>query len=882
MNARQIPPTYQAAEWEDALYQQWEKNDFFRPEGGPQSNDHFHPPAHYSNILPPPNANGELHIGHASGYTVMDIFGRYQRMQGKQVLLLPGKDHAGIQTQVIFEKKLQRERGLSRFDIGREKFLEAIYAFCMERSTYMRSQEKKMGLAADWSREKFTLDPAVSRRALETFVKMHADGLLYRGERIINWCPRCATALSDIEVTRTETSGNLFFIKYALKNRPGFVTVATTRPETLLGDTAVAVHPDDERYSALVGQMLVLPLMDREIPLIADLRVTPDFGTGAVKITPAHDPLDWSIGHDHALATLVVIDEQARISALGGMYAGLTVKDAREKIIRDLTALGLLETQEHTLNLSQCERCKTTIEPLVSKQWFINVDAPRYSLKQQAIATLRSDSIVFHPAAMKDQMLQWFAALHDWCISRQIWWGHRLPVWYCDHCGDDRYVVSLEKPKTCPSCSHEKFTQDPDTLDTWFSSGQWPYTTLGYPDEDDAQRFYPTDMMVMGRDLLFFWAARMIMFGRYRTGVVPFRHLYFTGLVRDKAGQKMSKSKGNGINPLAMIEQYGADALRMALVIGSAPGNDIRLDEEKIKGFRNFTNKLWNIGRYVATASRPTNRRTPSSSADHWIIQRLQTVAAEVTRLIDTSQLSLTGEKLRDFTWNEFADWYVETHKIEKNDGVLRFVFETLLRLWHPFMPFVTEAIHQTLHDDHSTFLMRSSWPRLDPHAHTGADANQFEHLKNLIIQIRNIRALYRIAPTQPITMSFSRDSDALTERAIMDNKALFSRLARISEIQRAGKPIPRAILIQSGPLQCSLHLADTIDINKERVRFEKEKIQKIHFVTALEKKLGNSRFIERAQPEIIERERKKLREAKEQLAVLDFHLATLSQPNDH
>ncbi|PIP25372.1 MAG: valine--tRNA ligase [Candidatus Moranbacteria bacterium CG23_combo_of_CG06-09_8_20_14_all_41_28] len=862
MEEQPITTAYNANEWENKLYALWEESGFFNP-------DNIDSDIRYANILPPPNANGELHLGHASGYTVMDIFGRFERMKGKKSLLLPGKDHAGIQTQVVFEKKLENEQSITRFDLGREKFYEATYDFCVDRANYMRSQEKRIGLSADWSRETFTLDTEVSRRAIETFVQMYHDGMIYRGERIINWCPRCATALSDVEVIHKDIPGKIYSLKYPLKDSNEYIVVATTRPETMLGDTAVAVHPDDERYKTLIGKVVLLPLTNREIPIIASNRIDKDFGTGAVKITPAHDPLDWEIGRDHSLEVLQVIDEKGMITSLGGIYAGLSVMEARTKILTDLNTLHLFEgEQDHIISLSQCERCKTSIEPLVSKQWFVNVDAQKYSLKKESIKALESNTIIFHPENMKGQMIHWLENLHDWCISRQLWWGHRIPVWYRDaeiYCGI-----------TAPEGSG--WEQDPDTLDTWFSSGQWPYTTLGYPDTKDVKDFYPTDFMVMGRDLLFFWATRMVMFGFYKTKMSPFKHLYFTGLVRDKEGQKMSKSKGNGINVLEMIDRFGADAVRLSLTLGATPGLDFRLYEEKIATYRNFANKLWNIGRYVMSIQNKDDERKsgspqPKTDADRWILGRLNSIVGEITSLLENYQLSLAGEKLRDFTWNEFADWYVEIHKIEKNDVVLTFVFETILKLWHPFIPYVTEAIHQTFYPEKNTLLMISSWPTSDKTTEKPSPENPFDLIKNLIITIRNTRATYHIEPAKKITVSVNSTSESI----ISANEAMFKRLARIEEILHTHEQIKNnTILIQSGSLQIFLHLDGAIDTNKERIRFEREKAEKEKYRSLLKLKLENKNFIDRAKPEIILAEQEKLKLIEKELAEIDHHLISL------
>jgi len=852
MEKNSISTTYSAKEWENTLYTLWEKSGFFDP-------DNISSEERYCNILPPPNANGELHLGHASGYTVMDVFGRFERMKGKKTLLLPGKDHAGIQTQVVFEKKLKNEQNLTRYDIGREKFYQATYDFCMDRSTYMRSQEKRIGLSADWSRERFTLDKEVSRRATETFVQMYHDGMIYRGERIINWCPRCATALSDVEVIHKDIPGKIYLLKYPIKDSKDFITVATTRPETMLGDTAVAVHPDDERYVSLVGKTVLLPLVNREIPIVASARIDKDFGTGAVKITPAHDALDWEIGKDHNLSVLQVINEKAEITSIGGQYAGLSTTDARTKILQDFDTLHLLEgEQDHTMSLSQCERCKTAIEPLVSKQWFINVDASTYSLKQKSIQALKNNEIIFHPESMKEQMIHWLENLHDWCISRQLWWGHRIPVWYK---GEEIYCGI-----TAPEGSG--WEQDFDTLDTWFSSGQWPYTTLGYPDTTDAQDFYPTDLMVMGRDLLFFWATRMVMFGFYKTHTAPFKHLYFTGLVRDKEGQKMSKSKGNGVDVLQMIEQFGADAVRLSLTLGATPGLDFRLYEEKIATYRNFANKLWNIGRYVHQQSLSSSSVLEArSDADRWILDRLNTIVDEVTRLLEEYQLSLAGEKLRDFTWNEFADWYVEIHKIEKNDTVLRFVFDTLLKLWHPFIPFVTEALYQTLHSKTKQSLITTLWPTAQP---SSSQENTFASVRDSIIALRNVRSIYHIEPAKKVTLS----TDASTIRS---NEEIFKRLARVENILPLDtESTAHAVLVQSGSIQMFLHLDSAIDTEKEEQRFNKEREEKKKYLLTLEKKLNNQNFISHAKPSVVEDERMKFEKTKKELEEIESHLSSL------
>jgi valyl-tRNA synthetase len=870
----ELPKAYDPREWEDGLYKQWEESGYFNP-------DNLESGERYCNVLPPPNANGELHLGHASGYTVMDIFGRFQRMKGKKTLLLPGKDHAGIQTQVVFEKKLKEERGLSRYDLGMEKFYEECYAFCVDRSAYMRSQEKRIGISADWSREKFTLDPEVSRTALETFVEMHKDGIVYRGQRIINWCPRCATALSDIEVVHKQTDGKIYFLKYPVKGSSDFVTVATTRPETMLGDMAVAVHPSDKRYKDLVGKILVLPLVGREIPVVADERIDAEFGSGAVKITPAHDPLDWKIGKDHGLAEIQVIDEEARITREGGRYEGMATLEARKAVIADLDALGLVEKEEDlSVNLSQCERCKTAIEPLISKQWFVRVDAPHHSLKKAALKAIEAGEIAFYPESFKKNMVQWLTNLEDWCISRQIWWGHRIPVWYCEGC-EGRYAVSLEKPEKCEGCGNSELRQESDTFDTWFSSGQWPYTTLGYPDGKDVKTFFPTDMMVMGRDLLFFWASRMIMMSLYRTGSVPFKNLYFTGLIRDKAGQKMSKSKGNGIDVLEMIEKFGADAVRLSLIADTTPGQDSRLYEEKIEGFRNFVNKLWNISRYCLGTSEnfalqaTLDAKDVRSVADTWILSELAGLVREVDRLMENKQISLATEKLREFTWSAFADWYVEIHKIEKNDAALGFVLNTLLKLWHPFVPFVTEAIFQLSSSETNGLLMVARWPKPEDTPRVAETSEAFEDVIAAVTQIRNIRSVYRIDPARKATVTLvtSRPGFFESQRPILERLARLETLVILSEDRTPAQSAYALV----GDTKVYVHLEGLVDASKERERLGKEKEEAERYAARLDAQLGSADFTDKAPRTVVERTREELAKARSRAAEIQGRLDGLS-----
>lgn len=698
---------------EKKWYDFWEKKGFFKPSDSKKN---------YSIILPPPNANGRLHIGHAM-YVIEDILIRYHRMRGDSTLWQPGADHAGILTQVVFERELEKQ-GKTRHDLGRKEFYRQTYEFTQENKKQMYEQLTSMGFSLDWSREKFTLDPEISAVVAETFKKLYDDGLIYRGTRMINWCPRCATVLSDLEVIHKEKETNLWFIKYPIKDSKEFITVATTRPETMLGDTAVAVNPEDKRYQDLVGKTVVLPLMNRELPILADSFVEKDFGTGAVKITPAHDPNDYEIGQRHNLAQIQVIGLDDKMTEQAGPYAGLDKYAARKKILADLEKTGLLEkTERHVNSIGVCERCGTVVEPQISKQWFVAVNKTGKSgknLAKDALEAVQKKKIKIIPSRFEKIYYNWMENIHDWCISRQLWWGHQIPVWYkqelhSEESKNEEIYVGLEPPKG------EGWVQDPDTLDTWFSSGQWPFTTLGYDQNDDSyyKKFYPTSVMETGYDILFFWVARMIMLGLYVTGKVPFETVYLHGLVRDEKGQKMSKSKNNVIDPLTVADKYGADAVRMALVFGTGPGNDTNLGEDKIRGMRNFTNKLWNIARFIIDMKPETTKPSalnpqPLTKDDEWILSELEKTRKIVTKAIDDYRFSQAAEELYDFVWHKLADRYVESTKTRREEAqsVLEEVLEESLRLLHPFMPFETEEIWQKLPNKQSESIMISPWPK--------------------------------------------------------------------------------------------------------------------------------------------------------------------------
>ncbi len=903
---KELPKIYEPQKVESEIYARWEASGFFQPEAGQHLADNPDTRETYCNILPPPNANGELHIGHASGYTVMDIFGRYNRMNGKKTLLLPGKDHAGIQTQVVFEKKLQTELGITRQELGRQEFYKKTYAFCLDRANYMRSQEKKIGISADWSREKFTLDPDVLSSALQTFVKMHEDGLIYKGKRIINWCPRCGTALSDVEVLHKDTPGKLYLIKYPLENSDStqgglkeFITVATTRPETMLGDTAIAVSPKDERFKTLVGKNAILPLQNTIIPIIADHRIDLAFGTGAVKITPAHDPLDWEIGRDHNLAEIQIIDEKALITEFGGKYAGMTTHEAREAVVKDLEKLNLLEKIEDLAHsVSICERCKTTIEPLTSKQWFIDVQ----TLKQKAITAIENGEIEIFPNNFKKILIDWFGNMRDWCISRQIWWGPQFPVWYrpkADQpragCTDDdmEMYVGLTPPEGAG------WVQDENTFDTWFTSGQWVHTTL-QAHGDDFKTFYPTDMMITGRDLLFFWASKMIMMSLYATGKVPFKNLFFTGLVLDKEGHKFSKSRGNGIDPLTMIDKFGADALRMSLIMDSAPGQDSRLYEEKIETFRNFANKLWNISRYCLTQEgfelvEEISNEDLKTESDSWIIRKLDENIFEINKLFERKQIAVAADILKTFTWNDFADWYLEINKIEKNQKVLGYVLDKLLRLWHPFMPFITEQIWTLAQQE--KMLMISSWPKtliwnenneVNPNKEnsqwnevTIRGYNVIEsNLKPMITALRNIRAENKIESNKKIRIVINGNINAVQEIEKTNQAEIIMSLRTGVEFISYNQPeagLKNMLKRTVGTYTLLVDLTGAIDTEKETAKAEKEIANLENFIAGLSGRLSNQEFVSKAPTQVINQQKETLTKKQAELAELKKHLASLT-----
>lgn len=874
----ELPKRFSFAEREDHIYRAWEDSGAFAPSTKAKTS--------FAIAMPPPNANGSLHLGHASMLAYQDIMVRFHRMRGEAVVWVPGTDHAGIQSQVVFERYLKEHEGKTRHDLGRETFFDACFAFCMENKKTITSQIRKMGASCDWQRERFTLDPELLDVVIDTFVRMYEDGLVYRAKRIINWCPRCGTSLSDIEVLHEETNAKLYYIKY------GPLTLATVRPETKFGDTALAVHPDDARYKKYVGKTLtVQSILDEpvEIRVIADAAIDPSFGTGVVKVTPAHDALDFEIGERHHLEVRSVIDEDGKLTALAGKYAGRIARDAREDIVRDLDAKGLLDhVEDYVSPVAICERCKTPIEPNVSLQWWIKMN----DMAKRALAVVRSGDVDILPERFKDEFFRWLEGIRDWNISRQIWWGPRLPIWYCDSC--ERVHVQKTAPTVCAACGSTSLTQDPDTFDTWFSSAQWPFSIFGGPEGADFKKFYPTDVMETGWDIIFFWVARMLMVGLYRTKKIPFRTVYLHGLVLDEHGKKMSKSKGNVIDPLAMITKYGTDALRLAMVSGTTPGQNVRLYEEKVASFRNFQTKLWNIGKFIEQSLEGRSASdilpianegapTPQTLADRWILSRLQHVVADTTTSITSFQFGSAIDALYRFLWHDFADWYIETCKVHRADepaarasahddpadnalAVLIDVFRTTLTLLHPFAPFVTEELWQRFFGSPSrttTFLMAAPWPSENASLRDETAEQEFAALQAIIKGVRECRALYRLPSTQRLMLIADahqlRTTPALRElRACPWTMAALLRLASIAEFKISDEPQSSSYAFAVSGVSFAIPL-DSIDVREQRERFTNDIERDDRAIARYEQQLVDNAFLANAPTAVIDDMKAKL-----------------------
>ncbi len=851
---KELEKQYSPKEIEDRLYSFWNENGYFTPD------IHDGKPS-FSIVIPPPNVTGKLHMGHALDETLQDILVRFKRMQGYSALWIPGTDHAGIATQIKVEESLRVNEGLTRYDLGRDEFLKRVWAWKEQYGDNIIRQLKKLGSSCDWSRLRFTMDDGCCKAVREVFVNLYNKGLIYRGNRIINWCPHCRTALSDAEVEYAEQPGNFWHIRYPISDGSGYVEVATTRPETLLGDTAVAVNPNDERYKNLVGKTLILPLVGREIPVIADDYVEQDFGTGCVKITPAHDPNDFLVGQRHNLPQIKILDDDAKINCPGSKYHGLDRYEARRMMVADLESEGLLvKVVPHVHNVGTCYRCHNTVEPITSDQWFVKMEP----LAEPAIEAVKSGEIKFEPERFATNYYRWMENVHDWCISRQLWWGHRIPAFYCKKCG--KMVVSKEDVTVCPDCGGE-MRQEEDVLDTWFSSALWPFSTMGWPEQTETlKKYYPTSVLVTGYDIIFFWVARMIFSGIEHTGQKPFSTVFIHGLVRDAQGRKMSKSLGNGIDPLEIIDKYGADALRFALATGNAPGNDMRFSDEKIEAARNFNNKLWNAARFILMNLTVEKAKLPDAdkleTEDKWILTKYNELIGEVTLNLENYELGVALAKLYDFTWDVFCDWYIELVKPRLSSGdepaqqVLIHVMTGILKMLHPFIPFITEEIWQSLpHDGES--IMISDWPKKDEAYIFEEDEKSMEAVIDAVRAIRNRRQEMNVPPSKKAAVIIATDrTDIFSEKS----EKFFIKLASASSLKVVkAYNDETAVQIVTSVATIFIPLAEIVDLAKEHARLEAELKKNYDEIDRLNRKLSNPGFIAKAPEAVIAGEKAKL-----------------------
>ena len=869
--AKELDKQYSPQNVEDRTYKFWCDHKYFHAEVNPDKKP-------YTIVIPPPNITGQLHMGHALDETLQDILIRWRRMEGYETLWLPGTDHASIATEAKIVEAMRKE-GITKEEIGREKFLERAW----EWKAQYGGRIVELGSSCDWDRERFTLDEGCSKAVREVFCKLYDKGLIYRGERIINWCPHCLTSISDAEVEYEDQAGHFWHLRYPFKDGSGYLELATTRPETLLGDTAVAVNPNDERYKGMVGKTLILPIVHREIPVIADDYVDIEFGTGVVKITPAHDPNDFEVGLRHNLEVINVLTPDAKIVDDYPKYAGMDRYEARKAIVEDLEAEGaLVEIEDYSHNVGTCYRCGTTVEPRVSKQWFVKMEP----LAKPAVEVVRNGEVKFVPERFDKTYFHWMENIKDWCISRQLWWGHRIPAYYCDDCGE--VMVSAQEVHTCSKCGGNHVHQDPDTLDTWFSSALWPFSTLGYPDDTkELEYFYPTDTLVTGYDIIFFWVARMIFSGVEHMGQVPFHTVLIHGLVRDAQGRKMSKSLGNGIDPLLVIDQYGADALRFTLATGNAPGNDMRFSDEKVKASRNFANKLWNAARFVLMylGNDYSYPGLPKDLAieDKWILSKVNTLAKEVTDNLERFELGIAVAKLYDFIWDVFCDWYIEIAKIRLQSGegadtakaVLVYVLTDILKLLHPFMPFITEEIYQAIpHDTES--IMISKWPEYDPTLSFADEEAQMEKIMDAIRAIRNRRAEMNIPP--------SKKSKVYVETAFADVFAVGSefikRLAYASDVEIADAfgDLGNTVTIVTNDAKIYIPLGDLVDFEAEAKRLQKELAAAEEKLAFINKKLDNPGFVNKAPEKVVQQNRDEAAKLTEKIANLRSSLENLGK----
>ena len=870
--ARELPKVYEPQQVEKEIYKMWEDGHYFRPNRGKDAKP-------FTIVMPPPNVTGQLHMGHAMDATLQDTLIRFKRMQGYNALWLPGVDHAGIATQIKVEEELRTKEGLTRYDLGREKFLERVWDWKHQYGNRIVEQQKKLGASCDWDRARFTMDEGCSKAVREVFVSLYEKGLIYKGSRIINWCPNCVTALSDAEVEYVDKPGHLWHIRYPLADGSGEVVVATTRPETMLGDTGVCVNPNDERYQHIVGKTVILPLVNKEIPVVADDYAEMDFGTGCVKMTPAHDPNDFEVGLRHNLEVIRVLDDNGVVNSYGGKYEGLDRYEARKQIVKDLEEQGyLVKIDDHAHNVGTCYRCHNDVEPIISAQWFVKMK----TLAEEAIRCVNDGEIKFVPDRFTKNYMNWMNNIRDWCISRQLWWGHQIPVWYCAECG--HMTCSREDATCCEKCGSTNIERDPDVLDTWFSSALWPFETLGWPEKtEDLDYFYPTDVLVTGYDIITFWVSRMIVSGLEHTGKAPFHTVLIHGLVRDNLGRKMSKSLGNGIDPLEIIEKYGCDALRMNMVTGNSPGNDMRFYVERCEAMRNFANKLWNASRYVMmNLGEDAKNQLPAMDqltiADKWVLSKLNALIVEVTENLEKYELGIAVSKVYDFLWDTYCDWYIELTKArlysedeaQKQTAlqVLVYVLDQTLRLLHPFMPFITEEIWQSIPHDGDALIV-ADWPVFREELQFAAEEDQMESVMNAIRAIRNRRAEMNVPPSKKAALYILTSKP----QAFAEGEGFMQRLAyadQVTILDSEPENIDGMVCCTTADAKLYIPMGQLVDVAKELERIEKELEKARKNLAAIQGKLNNENFTARAPEAVVAAEREKAAKARSLIQQLE------------